>query len=80
MAAEDELRLTFSFEACLDLFTTASDKKKSLIIEIKMARAANDSFKLDNRKFFYMQASCGCSLIAKKKRSKIPKKRLISNQ
>ena len=51
MAAEDELRLTFSFEACLDLFTTASGKK-SLIIEIKMARAANDSFKLDNRKFF----------------------------
>ena len=28
MAAEDESRLTFSFEACLDLFTAASGKKK----------------------------------------------------
>ena len=45
----DELRLTFSFEACLDLFTTASGKKKSLITKIKMARAANDSFK-DNKR------------------------------
>ena len=49
MAAEDELSLTFSFEACLDLFTAASGKK-SFITEIKMARAANDSFK-DNRRF-----------------------------
>ena len=45
---EDELCLTSLFEACLDLFTTASGKK-SLITEIKMARATNDSFK-DNRK------------------------------
>ena len=35
MAAEDELRLTFSFKACLGLFTTASGKKKSLIIRLK---------------------------------------------
>ena len=28
VATEDERRLTFSFEACLDLFTAASDKKK----------------------------------------------------
>ena len=43
MAAEDDFRLTFSFEACLDLFTTAS---------IKMEKAANDSFK-DNRRLLY---------------------------
>ena len=48
MATEDELRLTSLFEASLDLFTTASGKK-SLITEIKIARAANDSFK-DNRR------------------------------
>ena len=28
VAAEDDFRLTFSFEACLDLFTTASSKEK----------------------------------------------------
>ena len=79
MTTEDEPRLTSLFEASLDLFIAASGNK-SLITEIKMAKATNDSFKLDNRKFFYMQASCSCSLIAKKKMSKIPKKRLISNQ
>ena len=49
MAAEDELRLTFSFKACLDLFTTASGKKKKINHKTKMAKAANDSFK-DNGK------------------------------
>ena len=49
MATEDERRLTFSFEACLDFFNTESvKKKKGFFTRIKMARAANDSFK-DNR-------------------------------
>ena len=48
MTTEDKPRLTSLFEACLDLFTAASSKK-SLITEIKMARAANDSFR-DNRR------------------------------
>ena len=50
METKDERRLTFSFEACLDFFNTESDKK-SFITRIKMARAANDSFK-DNRGLF----------------------------
>ena len=52
MATEDELCLTSLFEDCLDLFTTASGKK-SLITEIKMARAANGSFK-DNRRLVHI--------------------------
>ena len=51
MTTEDEPRLTSLFEASLDLFIAASGNK-SLITEIKMAKATNDSFKLDNRKFF----------------------------
>ena len=48
MATEDERRLTFSFETCLDFFTTAPGKK-SLITKIKMARAEKDSFKENRR-------------------------------
>ena len=33
VATEDELRLTFSFEACLDFFTTASGKKSLTAIK-----------------------------------------------
>ena len=52
MTTEDKPRLTSLFEACLDLFTAASGKK-SLITEIKMARAANGSSK-DNRRLVHM--------------------------
>ena len=69
MATEDEPRLTSLFEACLDVFTAASGKKR-LITKIKMARAANDSFK-DNRRLFICRLHAAVLSLQKKKKERV---------
>ena len=78
MAAEDERRLTFSFEACLDLFTAASGKKK----KVKSPR-----LKWQEQRMTPLKRSEGLLyagfmklfLNSKKKKLKILKKRWISS-
>ena len=78
MATEDERRLTFSFEACLDFFNTESVKKKVLSPGLKWQEQRMTPSKITEGLLYagFMQLFFN----SKKKGWKVLKKRWISNQ